>query len=467
MSRTRSQSFLLLSASFLFLLAFLSSCAGSKARQAEAEGGAPRLPRQSIQDHIEEGNPEAALSEYRSYLQRLEGSSRSLEDRLLLARLLLAAGYFEEAREQLEQLLVDSPGSVEVLLALAYLERAAGCPDREKQHLQAALVIDENNPEALASLGTLALEEEDFEQAGRYFRSALEADPRHPAALRGLGLVLLQEECYEEAVRSFDEALAVDPENPLTYADRARAKTASKDRRGAVADLSEAIRLDPDFFWHYVDRGRLYLRLGELEQAHQDFSRAIYLDPENFLPYVYRAGLNDRLDRSEQAILDYERLLELNPKYTFAYASLAVLYYIGQDWQKAAGAFRKAFEFQREEGSYALLATLCLKQQGRNREAELYLEEQLACFPEGSWIREIARYLLNPALEAAVVNRASRESNKLIQARMLFYIASQMLLENRSETAIRYLLIVKQIERRDSLEKRIAACLLERYEVRD
>jgi hypothetical protein len=45
---------------------------------------------------------------------------------------------------------------------------------------------------------------------------------------------------------------------------------------------------------------------------------------------------------------------------------------------------------------------------------------------------------------------------------MLFFIASRFLLEQRMDTAFRYLLLVREIDRRDLPEKRIAEDLLRR-----
>jgi hypothetical protein len=50
---------------------------------------------------------------------------------------------------------------------------------------------------------------------------------------------------------------------------------------------------------------------------------------------------------------------------------------------------------------------------------------------------------------------------------MLFFIASQLLLENRVETALRYLLLVAEIDRRDLAEKRIAESLLSQFGYED
>jgi tetratricopeptide (TPR) repeat protein len=253
----------------------------------------------------------------------------------------------------------------------------------------------------------------------------------------------------------------------LNYADRARAGAALGDREAAVRDLSKAIELDPEFYWNYIDRGRHYLQLRKLPQAEADFSRAIEIDPEIFLPFVYRAGIHERLNRRPEAISDYRKALELNPEYIFAYAPLGLLQYLEGNWQDAAQAFRRAYLHEKDTPSYALLAALSWMQLGREETAREYLNEQIVEFPPDDWPSLIARYYLNPALEARTVEAARREQNKLKRSQMLFYIASRLLLEQRVETALRYLLLVTEIERRDLAEKTIAEELLRRFGYRD
>ena len=444
-------------AGILLLIGYLAGCTAVP-RAPQRQEQSP--PYQQIQESIEAGDPESALRQYRDYLGLYPDSP---VDRLLLARLLLAAGYPEEARSELSVLIKETGATVEVLITLSYLEKLTGNTEGQRQLLEQALEIDPVNPAVLANLGTLHLEAEEYERAADLFRDALEADPGEAAALHGLGVVLLNQEKYAEAVETLDRAIEADPGNALNYADRGRAQGALRNREEAIRDLSRAIELDPDFYWNYIDRGRQYLQLRRLEDAESDFSRAIRIDPQLFLPYVYRAGLYDRLDQRSKAIADYQRVLQLNPGYIFAHAPLGVLLYLEENWRPAARAFQQAYRHEPEEPSYALLAALSWMQLGEQERLQSYLYEQLGSFPENGWPAVIARYFLNPALESRTIGAANKETNKLERARMLFFIASRLLLEQRVETALRYLLLVKEIDRRDLPEKRIAKDLLHRF----
>jgi tetratricopeptide (TPR) repeat protein len=258
-----------------------------------------------------------------------------------------------------------------------------------------------------------------------------------------------------------------DPGNALLYSDRARARAALRDRDGAVQDLGTAIELEPEFYWNYIDRGRHLLQMHRLQEAEADFSRAIQIDPEIFLPYVYRAGIYDRLDRQGEAMADYRRAVDLNPEYFFAYAPLGVLCYLEENWDSAAEAFRRAYFYEPDNPSYALLAALSWMHLGDDQRARTYLGQQIGGFPEDAWPTLIARYFLNPALEGRTVDAAGRMKNKLERARTLFFIASRLLLEQRTETALRYLLLASEIERPDLPEKRIGEELLRDFGYQD
>jgi len=80
-------------------------------------------------------------------------------------------------------------------------------------------------------------------------------------------------------------------------------------------------------------------------------------------------------------------------------------------------------------------------------------------------IRKATGY--NAGTIQSLLVKANKEKSKLSRAQMLFFIASRLLLEQRVETALRYLLLVKEIDRRDLPEKRIAEDLLRRLGYED
>ena len=383
-------------------------------------------PYDAIRQRMEAGDPQAALAVYD---QAMQGQPAGPGERLLRVQLLLAAGRSWEARAELESLVTENPGE----------------------------------PEALAILGRMFQEVGDARGARELFERAIRADPGNFTARHGLGRILFEERRYPEALTHFDRALEAEQGFSFAYADRARARAALEDRAGAAADLDEAIRLNPDDPWSYLDRGKLRLAARKLGEAGADFSRAIALDPENFLAHVLRAGILEEQGRGLEAIADYEQALRLRPDYSFAFAPLAVLYYIERSWDRAGDLFQQAFQAEPSESAYALLGALCQKQAGRGREADAALNRLVAVLPPDTWQHQAARYLANPALELATLAAITREPNRVQRGRLLFYLAAQFLLEGRVAPALTYLVETADSERRDLPERRIAAALLQTY----
>jgi tetratricopeptide (TPR) repeat protein len=397
----------------------LGGCAGA----ARARRGPPY---QAIQENIEAGDPQAALE---AYDQAMRERPAGPHERLLRAQLLLASDRRVEARAELESLTAEHP----------------------------------DEAEALAILGRLYQEEGDTPGARGLFQRAIQAEPGNFTALHGLGRILFDEGRYPEALASFDQALAAERGFSFAYADRARTRAALEDWAGAAADLDDAIRLAPEDAWNYLDRGKLRLRSRALDQAEADFTRCLALDPENFLARVLRAGVLEQRGRNAEAIADYEQALLLRPDYDFAFAPLAILYYIEKNWDRAGDLFRQAFRTEPAEPAYALLAALSRKQSGRNREADELLGGLAATQAPNSWELQAARYLANPALENVMLADIVKEPNRVKRGRLLFYLASQFLLEGRVAPALTYLAETANVERRDLPERRIAAALLQSY----
>jgi len=410
------------------LLLLLLGCAGAaRGRRPTSVPGSAALPYEDIQALLEAGDPQAALALYDQ--ARGEGPAGP-EERLLRAQLLLAADRSPEARAELESLTAEHPGQAE----------------------------------ALATLGRLRQEAGEMDQARGLFEQALRVEPGNFTALHGLGRILFEERRYPEALSHFDRALAGEVRFSFAFADRARTRAALQDWAGASSDLDEAIRLDPRDPWSYLDRGKLHLRARALGPAEADFSRCLELDPDNFLARVLRAGLLEEQGRAAEAIADYEQALRLRPDYDFAYAPLAILHYIEKNWDRAGELFQQAYRAQPGEPAYALLAALCGKQAGRDGEAGEALRGLASGLPADGWQLQAARYLADPARELALLAWISREPDRVERGRLLFYLASQFLLEDRVAPALTYLAETAGLERRDLPERRLAAALLKSYE---
>ena len=200
-----------------------------------------------------------------------------------------------------------------------------------------------------------------------------------------------------------------------------------------------------------------------------DLSRAIDLDAAFFYPYLLRGQVYYELDLIPQALRDFERTVEAVPDYHYARTPLGTCYYIEGRFAEARRQFLIAYEREQRDLSLPLLVSLCLKREEKEREARKYLTSHLQIFARNSWHYEVASYYTNPTKDFYIIKAANAEKGPAVKYRLLFYVASQYLLQERMMAAVAYLHEVGNITdkfsyRFESPEQKIAAWELKRLE---
>jgi len=434
------------------LAAALASCVATRPVPeqpiAEAE-----LPWESMSAFIALGEPGRALEAYESALAERPDSPAT---KLLHARLLMIAGRLDEARAELSLLAAASPEDSEVLFNLSLVEGLAGRTAERKAALVRVVAADPGHAGANAALGDLALEAGDAAAAAASYERALAAEPGNLVALMGQGEIAFRDKRYEESAGFLTRAVEADAGWPFSYVDRARARRSLGDTAGALEDLTTAIGLDPGYPWTYVDRGRVHAQAGRLDEAIADFTAAIRLDGTMFAAYAPRAELLYRADRRSEAVADFTRVLDLRPDYWYAHAPLGVLLYGDGAWARAHDELLAAYEKESEEPAWALLAALAMRRGGDVRAANAELQALVSRLDRASWYWEVARCLLEPSADFALVTRIEREKNRPLRARMLYYLAEASALAGRRSAAQTYLFEAKDAGAPEDPETRLA-----------
>jgi tetratricopeptide (TPR) repeat protein len=420
------------------------------------------LPWESMSAFIALGEPGQALQAYEDALVDQPDSAAT---KLLHARLLMLAGRLEEARGELGLLLAASPADAEVLFNLSLVEGLAGRASQRREALERVVAADPGHAGANAALGDLALEAGDETAAAASYDRALSKEPGNLVALMGRGEIAFRGKRYEESANLLTRAIESDPTWPFSYVARARARRSLGDAAGALEDLTKAIDLDPDYPWNYVDRGRLHAQAGRADEAIADFTTAIRLDPSMFAAYAPRAELFYRADRRAEAVADFTRVLELRPDYWYAHAPLGVLLYGDGSWARAHEELKAAYTEEPEEPAWALLAALAVRRGGDARGASAELQALLPDLDRTSWYWDVARCLLEPSADFALVTRIEREKNRALRARMLYYLAEVSALAGRPQAAQTYLFEAKEAGAPEAPETRLARWELARLGV--
>ncbi len=443
----------------------LSSCLTQSGAPLKPIPEEEPVPYESVAAYLAVGDPQAALDRYDASQKE---KPKSRETRILHARLLMITGKLDEAREEFNLLLSEDASDAAVLYGLSIIEGLESNRKAQKELLERTIAADPGHADALSALGDLCLEDKEYDKAKKYFDQALKIDQGNFVALLGQGAVLLQNKDYARASQTYTQAIQKEPAYSFAYVDRARARKALGDSPGAITDLSEAIALDPEYSWSYLDRGKLYLDRGKMEEALEDFSAAIALDPRTFSAFALRAEIFYRRGEYDKALSDYNSVAALKPGYYFIYEPLGVIHYMKKDYSGAAAAFAEAHRYQKDEHTYALLAGLSLRRQGKPKEAEKYLQEVLPRIPREAWPYDVCRFLLDPVSgDIPLVTRIEREKNRGVRARMLFYLGSQYLIDGKIRAGQTYLLEIDGSGAPETAETRLARFELQSMEAKD
>jgi len=323
-------------------------------------GESPAALKRLAELYEEQGNLEAAVETWRTYL--IESEEGSTKELLYHYGLLSAAYQPEGALSNLDQVAEDFPGAATVLTAIqdsmaeepAYQYTATG--------------------QALASIGEWRLAGFAFEKASVLRPDYLEAWAYWGEALQHVEAPTI------EPLEALEKALAIDGNSALAnmFLGLYWQREGSHNKALEYFEIVEDIWPDnPDVF---IEQGRSQAALGNLETAAEKFQQAIDLDPQKGLYYsqlaefcvnysyqVKESGLpaarlavqfdNQNpffLDVMGQVLLDlqdemnalvfFQRALEIDPGYAPAYFHLGILYSSREDGERTVYYLQQALQ---------------------------------------------------------------------------------------------------------------------------
>ena len=233
------------------------------------------------------GEPEAAVEQYELALRRNPTS----EVQLKLARALLAAGRYDDAKREFQDLVRRFPHRGEAYEGLGDVYRELGDTDRALELYQDALrrtydvaaketiaeKIVELAPDDLGARFRLAEYYRDqykYDAAIRQYQEILARDPENVDALIGLGDCYVPKTQYDTALQYYSQALERldNPARRLVVLDKI---VACEERRaGPLGELTEVAL---EALWQ---RAQIHRERGELDQAKADLQRIYDADPE-------------------------------------------------------------------------------------------------------------------------------------------------------------------------------------------
>lgn len=369
-------------------------------------------------------------------MEQLEGDKMDRESRFIYYSLLISNNDIEKAVEQLEILLSEDKNDIDALSAYITLMDYTGDTSQRDESLNHLISIDGENSFALNLKGVLALRNENYNEAESLFLKSIMADPENIESFIGRGNSLMHiKGREEESVSVFEAAEKIDPENPYVYSDRSRVLRFLKDYGRAEDDMTKAISFYPSE-WNYLDRARIRISdLDDSQGAKEDLNKIIGINDENFFANVYLAGIYEEEEEYDLSLKYYEKVLTLAEDYHYAFPALGKIYYIKDQWNKAAEMYARASFSGTNEMTYPLMASLCYSLAGDGRKAKSILNDNIGKLDRSSSIYEMYRYYLNPGSPYFAQLAIDKDKNELLRDRMKFYLAMVDKMKGHEDTA--------------------------------
>ncbi|MDR3123128.1 MAG: tetratricopeptide repeat protein [Treponema sp.] len=406
----------------------------------------------AVADALGRRDYETALAHF----DRLESDVADSSDILLLkASTLVSAGKTAEGRTIAERIVSEEPDNTEALYVLSTMERALGKEREQKALLERLLQLDPNHVRALIALGDIAFRARSLSRAASYYDTALEAEPDNGDALVGRAGVYRYQRNPKQAESLLNRAVALYPQWTKPLTDRARLYQGAGFYTDALNDLDRAQKINGNDYWIAVDRGIVLVDLNRKEDALAEFNRAIAMNPDIFLPYVYSAGIKDDFGDFEGAERDYTVLARLNPEYYFAFEGVGVHKMRKGLWAEARDNFMEAYKQSPDTTSYALLASLCWMRAGRVQDPKPFLTQALKRVQRDSLDYALLRLYQDLNGDSDVAMRLDKETDVVLKARMLYYLASYYDVRGSTTLANRYYTQIYQMGRLPIIEWRL------------
>jgi predicted TPR repeat methyltransferase len=264
------------------------------------------------------------------------------------------------------------------LFQIALEHHRAGRLTQAEAGYRAVLGNENGNPHASHWLGVLLLQAGDIPAAIALLESAAAKCPLDAAYLHNLAQAYLAAGKREQAIEALQRAVAADPQGreSLTALAQARLSRGKPSDANAAVDLlrrAQAVAPDaPDIAGHLGIALLAARRFGEAIDA---FRAALGKDPDNASLHYHMALASRGAKQPKETRKALIKALELEPAMAQAWCALAMLDGEGDNWQSAAGLFRRAIAADRNyRSAYEGLANV-LRREGKSTEAKAVLEQ--------------------------------------------------------------------------------------------
>ncbi|MEL7068383.1 MAG: tetratricopeptide repeat protein [Cyanobacteria bacterium J06581_3] len=261
---------------------------------------------------VDASSPESLGKAITSLEKRVDARPKDEEARFKLITAYQTAGDYDEATEQIDELLDDN----------------------------------EENTEALLQKGRMEMVEGDYAEAEDLFSQVMELDDEHVDATNMLGRVYYETGQYESALEQFEKVVKLGDDNGLGYINIATLYQL----QGNLEESLENANLAVDsanaetLFNIYLGRSNILLEMGDAEAAAEDWESILSFSSQTPSDYIVKAYAEGAQNNSRAAMDYVEQALSINPNSTGGYIAKAFVHLLDQKPQEAIAATDRALE---------------------------------------------------------------------------------------------------------------------------
>ncbi len=263
-----------------------------------------------------------AIGIYRRYLQGVNPKNRDIRHHLI--RLQVSAKQYDEALQELREMLAEDPSDLDAQLRMGLVYGEQKNYPKAIEQLNQILTVRPTELKVRDYLGYLYEESKDYAHAAEAYRHNLTLEPSYFEGHLHLGVLLYRTKHYAEAIRHLQEASRLNPKQPEAHIVLGLSHFQMEQYEPSLQAFLEGIRHNPDNADLHFNAGTAYDKLNRFEDVEKSMQTTLTLDPHhadamNYLGYSYA----DRGVKLEEAIALTKQAVALRPTNGYYVDSLA------------------------------------------------------------------------------------------------------------------------------------------------
>lgn len=315
----------------------------------------------------------AAIKDYETTMQALEECEQlqplDPEVKLVRGNVMMAYGYFKEAREDYQKAVSEAPDNPQALYALGYVSQCLAEYPEAIERFKATLIIDDSFEDAALDLIHCTLVVDKLDQSIQFFEKRLDSDPYAGSYWMYLGIARFEQREWKKASRAFEYATITESDNGMAYERLGHALMNQKKFEEAALAYESAIEVQGEQASLYCHLGASYEKQDDYRRAYRFYRKAKDLDQLHANAWFGMASCLIEKEQWMEAINFLKKAISINRHSADFWLSLGIAENALSNYQACEEAFGQASAIGGENADIWLRWSMIHYQQGNLKRA--------------------------------------------------------------------------------------------------